>query len=117
MDYVLGFVLGLVVANVVIHWLARRALDRVISQMARAAEQKSSTDPEVVHTRVEMIDHVFFVFRVDNGEFLGQGKTLTELKAKLAQRYPNGDKRIVVSECDDTVLKQLVISRDQALSI
>lgn len=117
MDYILGFVLGLVAANIIIHWLARRALNRIISQMASVSAQKSSIDPEVIYTRVEMIDHVFFVFRVDNGEFLGQGKTLAELKAKIGQRYPNLDKRIVISECDDTVLKQLMIDKDQAISV
>ncbi len=103
MEYVIVFALGMLSATLLIRWLARRAIDQLVEQLAEVAEEK--VEASELKVELEFEQNIYFLYNSDDGTFVAQGNTLADLKQHLNQRFPNRTIKIVKG--DPAVLESL----------
>jgi hypothetical protein len=68
-------------------------LEKLIGRYGLSSKEESSEpkarDPEEITIKVEQHQGVLYAFRIENDEFLGQGKTRDELVEGMAKRFKN----------------------------
>ena len=100
----LGFFAGAIVTRIYIGILARH----MVRRLSEALEQKTAEpDSLTMETRVELINDQFFVWRIDNDEFVGQGHSLDELKQHCLDRFRNPNVHIKIIQGDEAALERL----------
>lgn len=104
MDYVVVFVLGMLVATFAIRWLARRAIDQLLEKIADVSEEKEESSQQL---RVDLAfeQNIYFLYNSDNGSFVAQGNDLIDLKTNLNKRFPN--RTITIVKGDPTAMEML----------
>lgn len=101
---ILGFLVGIVVARIYIGLVAAH----IMRKLAEAVEQQQQPEGKTtVETRVELIDNMFLVYRLDNNEFVGQGRTVEELKERCLDRFKNPNIHIKITQGDPDALDRL----------
>lgn len=101
---ILGFVAGIIVTRIYIGILARHMIKKLTEAME---QQPQIEDKTTVETRVELIDNMFLVYRLDNNEFVGQGRTVEELKERCLDRFKNPNIHIKITQGDPDALDRL----------
>jgi hypothetical protein len=107
-----GFVLGLCAGVVVsylwvkfIIWSTMRQIERegieIKELMAQLQKQKKAM---IVEARLEEHQGEFFLYRVDNGEFIAQGATAQEISDRTDIRIRGH--AVVVTQSDDVVMER-----------
>ena len=100
----LGFVAGVIVTRIYIGILARHMIQRLTEAMEQQSQPEAKT---TVETRVELIDDMFLVYRLDNNEFVGQGRTIEELKERCLARFRNPNLHIKITQGNEEALERL----------
>ncbi len=108
MDYFVVFVLGMLVATLIIRWLARRAIDQFVEKLADISEEQEESNQQL-RVNLEFEQNIYFLYNSDNGSFVAQGNDLLDLKKNLQQRFPNRTITIVKGDSDamETLKRQL----------
>lgn len=101
---ILGFLAGIVVARIYIGLVAAHIMRKLTAAIKEAEKSQSESTLE---TRVELINDVFFVYRLDNNEFVGQGRTVEELKQRCLDRFKNPNVHIKITQGDPDALDRL----------
>ncbi len=101
---ILGFLAGIVVARIYIGLVAAHIMRKLSAAIEEAEKPQSKSTLE---TRVELINDVFFVYRLDNNEFVGQGRTVEELKERCLDRFKNPNVHIKITQGDPDALDRL----------
>lgn len=104
LTFLLGAITGLVVVWLYLQWLGNKIIQRIQQDIQT---QSADKDEEVIEARVELIKDTFYIYRIDNGEFVGQGQTLDELKTRILEKFKNSNKNVKITEGDVDVLKKL----------
>lgn len=101
---VLGFLAGIVVARIYIGLVAAHIMRKLTAAMEEAEKPETNSTLE---TRVELINDVFFVYRLDNNEFVGQGRTVEELRERCYDRFKNPNIHIKITQGEPSALDRL----------
>lgn len=103
-NLLLGFLAGVVVTRIYVGLVAAYILRKLT---AAIKETEHAEINSIVETRVELINDVFFVYRLDNNEFVGQGRTVEELKERCLARFKNPNLHIKITQGDSDTLDLL----------
>lgn len=107
-----GFVLGLgvgvltsyIIVKIVV-WVTIRQIQRQGIEIEQFINQLRQHSKDIlVEARLEEHHGEFYLYRVDNGEFIAQGTTAQEITERTDQRIR--DKTVVVTESDAEVLSR-----------
>jgi hypothetical protein len=101
-QYVIGFVLGMLAATLLIRWLAQRAIAKFLDQIEQ--ENESETDGQL-RVDVEFEQNIYFLYNSDDGSFVAQGNDLLDLRNNLHKRFP--DRTITIVKGNATAMEQL----------
>ena len=74
--------------------------------------EKVVTQALVVEARLEEHQGEFFLYRVDNGEFIAQGTTAQEIQDRTDKRISG--QAVVVTESDDGVMERYRATKNLA---
>jgi hypothetical protein len=90
MEYIIGFVVGLVGGFALRHWMLLITIRRVMTAYNNALIQRvEDIKDTMVDVVIEREGDMFFVYNRDTNEFLAQGKTTEEIQQVLEERFPN----------------------------
>jgi hypothetical protein len=96
MEYVIVFALGMIAATLLIRWMARQAIERVLGQLDKDIEQTALDTQLSVDLEVEQ--NIYFLYNSDDKTFVAQGRDVMELFLNVKQRFPNRIVKIVKGE-------------------
>lgn len=102
MEYVIGFVLGMLFATLLIRWMAQQAIAKILNQIEAEKEPESDNQLRV---DVEFDQNIYFLYNSDDGSFVAQGTNLLDLRDNLYKRFPN--RTITIVKGDATAMEQL----------
>lgn len=96
-----------VLAGVILFYIGLRIAARMLlNHLARRLEEiHEVTKDEPIDARLEEHNGVFYVYSVENNEFLGQGNSIAELKEHFRARMTQY--RINIAEGDEDVIARL----------
>ena len=101
MDYFVVFVLGMAAAMLILKWITRRAIDRILNQMSKE-DQQAATAPRL-DLRVELDKSTYFCYNIADDTFICQGTDLKEIQTHFRSRFPGHDGVIVEGDDASTV--------------
>lgn len=115
---VAGFLIFYVWNRLVIYttfrYFERNNIDivKIISSIQADKDDKDDKDHniEVVQARLEEDRGQFFIYRIDTGEFIAQGKSAKEIGDRVEERVR--DKPVLIVEADDAVLGRYRASKE-----
>lgn len=96
MDYFIVFALGMIAATLLIRWMARQAIERVLGQLDKEIEQTALDAQLSVDLEVEQ--NIFMLYNSNDKTFVAQGRDVMELFGHAKQRFPNRIVKIVKGE-------------------
>ena len=102
MEYVIGFVLGMLATVLAVRWVAQRMITRLLEQVEK--ELPTAADNKL-KVNLEFEQDIYFLYNSEDGSFIAQGNDLLELKKHLNQRFPN--RTIAIVNGDPVALKNL----------
>ena len=102
MEFVIGLVLGMLIATLAIRWMAQQAIAKILDQIEQ--EKESETDNQL-RVDVEFEQNIYFLYNSDDGSFVAQGTDLLNLRDNLRQRFP--DRTITIVKGNATAMEQL----------
>ena len=102
MEYVIGFVLGMLATTLLIRWAAQRMIQRLLSEVEK--ELPSAVDKKL-SVNLEFDQNIYFLYNSKDGTFIAQGQDLQQLKQHLNQRFPN--QTITIDKGDPIALENL----------
>ena len=82
---VVGFVLGWMFREFIAVYRMQQIMNRFEVQVQEQVEEELEN---MIRITIEQVDNKFFVYEQDNGTFMAQGNTRTELEENLMKRYP-----------------------------
>jgi hypothetical protein len=97
----IGWITGYMFLHTLTTWMLRRSEAR-LEELVKAIEEVTANN---IQARVEEENGVFYVYNTKDNTFLAQGRTLTELREKIEERWPNAN--VAVTEGDVAVLERL----------
>ena len=110
-EFVIGFILGIVAAGIIVRIMAQlaikrfeRALDSVLTDL------KENDSSLIIRARVEEENGVFYFYNNDSNEFLVQGSNLQELLEHLESRKLGTTVHVVKGE-ESTIAQLKALSR------
>jgi hypothetical protein len=107
MDYIIGFVLGMLftayMVYLVFKYMERRVMAELVGQSV--AEKPEAAESNTIVATVEVADNQYFCYNKDNSEFLCYGTTLAELVSKFRERFP--DRGITLESEDRAITEEL----------
>jgi len=105
MDYIIGFVVGMVFTAYAVYlifkYMERRVMAELVGQSV--AEKLEAAESNTIVATVEMADNQYFCYNKLNSEFLCYGATLLDLVARFRDRFPNHN---VTLESDDKAIAE-----------
>lgn len=116
MDFLLGLAVGVAVSYLItrlIVWMTLRQIEREgieVEQLIQSMKQK--VQERIVQARLEEHQGMFYLYRVDNDEFIAQGRTHDEIQRITDQRLP--DLPVYVTEAEDSVLERYRATKNPA---
>lgn len=102
MEYVIGFVLGMLAATLLIRWMAQQAISKILDQLDEEKEPNADTQLRV---DVEFEQNIYFLYNSDDGSFVAQGTDVFNLRDNLKQRFP--DRTITIVKGNATAMETL----------
>lgn len=96
MDYIIVFVLGMIVSVLLIRAMARTVITKALKQLDEDIKQTVSDAQLGVNLEVEQ--NIYFLYNSDDGTFVAQGRDVVELFLHVKQRFPNKIVKIVKGE-------------------
>jgi hypothetical protein len=107
MDYIIGFVVGMLFTAYMVYlifkYMERRVMAELVGQSV--AEKLEADKPDNIVATVEVVNDRYFCYNKDDSQFLCYGATLTELVAKFRERFP--DRGITLESEDRAVTEEL----------
>jgi hypothetical protein len=86
LEFLIGFFAGIIClriyATITMHFLEKR-LERKIDDVLTEFRKN------VINSRIEFVNGIYFMYNRDTNEFLGQGNTFEELEKTVKVKYPN----------------------------
>lgn len=115
-SFVLGMCVGMGVAYVmmrIVVWATLRQMERRGVEIENLVHKiKQDAQALVVEARLEEHQGEFFLYRVDNGEFIAQGTTAQEIQDRTDKRISG--QAVVVTESDDGVMERYRATKNLA---
>lgn len=102
MEFIIGLMLGVLVATLTIRWMAQRAITKILEQIEQ--ENEPETDNQL-RVDVEFEQNIYFLYNSDDGSFVAQGNDLLDLRTNLHKRFP--DRTITIVKGNATAMEQL----------
>lgn len=93
MEYVIGFVLGMVSALLIVRWLAQRAIEKFAEVLAKEVAADSSD--KRIKLKVEEDNKTYFMYNATDGAFVCQGVSIQEIRERFQKLYPGYQAEIV----------------------
>jgi poly-beta-hydroxyalkanoate depolymerase len=112
-DFGIGFLLGVTVFYVLLRMAInyfRRQLEQMLKTVLesetelKTIEDRLEPKATAIHTRLEEVDGVFYVYNIDNGEFIAQGTTADEVQKHVQSRISNKD--VFIVQGDNEAIKR-----------
>ena len=110
---VTAFVLGVIAHQIwikIVVWHTLREMRRAGIDIEKMFDDHEPEVTRDIACRLEQHDGVWFLYNVDNNEFVAQGRTRRELDAAVARRFP--DRRVVARDVDEEVRARFVAQAD-----
>jgi len=116
MDFLLGLAMGMAVSYLItrlIIWATMRQIEREGIEVDQLIQRmKEKVQDSIVQARLEEHQGMFYLYRVDNSEFIAQGRTHDEIRKITDQRLPNLP--VYVTEAEDAVLERYHATKNPA---
>jgi hypothetical protein len=107
-EFILGFTSGLIVSYIIVKvvvWSTLRQLEQDDIRVDELIDKmKQKIQSSIVQARLEEHQGVFYLYRVDNDEFIAQGRTHAEVEARAEQRIPNLP--VYVTQAEESALER-----------
>ena len=104
--FVLGFGAGVLISYAIVKivvWATMRQIEREGIEIQKLMDQLRQHRKNIsVQARLEEHHGEFYLYRIDNGEFIAQGTTAQEITERTDQRIR--DKTVVVTESDEATM-------------
>lgn len=113
MEYVIGFVLGMLAATLLIRWMAQRAIAKFLDQIEQTTEQEAES--KQLSVNLEFEQNIYFLYNSKDGSFVAQGSDFAELKRNLLSRFPNST--VTINSGDTAALENLKSQIEDLTSI
>ena len=88
---ILGFLAGILVSVLAVRWLVRRVIDRI----ADAIERDQETPDKEIKLKLEFDQNNYFMYNVTDGSFVAQGESITQIRERLRERFPDYNATVV----------------------
>ena len=95
---ILGFLAGILVSVLAIRWVARRLIDRIAESLAKDDVEESSV--KEMKLKIEFDQNNYFMYNVTDGSFVVQGETITQIRERLRERFPDYNATVVDGDPD-----------------
>lgn len=102
MEFIIGLMLGMLIATLLIRWMAQQAIAKILDQINE--EQEPEADNQL-RVDVEFEQNIYFLYNSDDGSFVAQGTDLLDLRDNLRKRFP--DRTITIVKGDATAMEIL----------
>jgi hypothetical protein len=106
-DFFIGVVVGVALFYIGIKIAIRILVNYLYKQIE---ELQKEVDNAKIDARLEEHNGVFYVYKIEDNSFLGQGQTLGELKEHFKNR--TNEYRINIAEGDDHAIAKLKATAD-----
>lgn len=93
-----GIIIGIALALFMVAYVRSIVMQRIIIATRETMEEFKK---HVIPCRLEFENDVIFMYRKDNGLFLGQGLTYKELEEQLEKTYPGKIFDVDIDELDE----------------
>lgn len=107
-EFALGVVVGMMVAYIIVKvvvWSTLRQMERDNIEIDKLLERvKKKPAEKVIRARLEEHRGIFYLYRLDNGEFIAQGRSHAEIERLTELRIPNLP--VYVTEADESVMER-----------
>ena len=108
MNFFIGFVMGIALSYLIhrfIVWSTLKQMEREGIEIDELLERvKKKVAESVVQARLEEHQGIFYLYRLDNGEFIAQGSSHDEVERLTELRIPNLP--VYVTEADEAVMER-----------
>lgn len=98
MDYFVVFVLGMVASLMILRWVVRRTIDRIIGEMSL----EDTVQDDGIKLKLEFDQNTYFTYNTANNQFVCQGSSVQQLRKRLSEMFPGQTATIV--EGDPAIL-------------
>lgn len=116
MNFFVGLIMGMALSYIIhriIIWTTLRQMEREGIEIDELLERvKKKVAERVVQARLEEHQGVFYLYRLDNGQFIAQGRTHDEIERLTELRIPNLS--VYVTEADEAVLERYRATKNPA---
>ena len=83
----LEFLLGIIIGSMALYLMAAVLFQRYLNKIQQAVDERNQEDL-IIRARVEQIGNQFYIYNIDDNEFLVQGRNMKELVDNLELRKP-----------------------------
>lgn len=90
---ILGFLAGILVSVLAIRWIARRLIDRIADAIER--DQNQELGDKEIKLKIEFDQNNYFMYNVTDGSFVVQGESITQIRERLRERFPEYNATVV----------------------
>lgn len=100
-----GVIVGMCLALVIVYVYLRMVMLHAAQDLDDLMRVIENLKQSIIHARVEEADGVFYVYNIEDQSFMAQGRTVTELRERIDQRWR--DAQVLITEGDQAVLDRL----------
>jgi len=103
----LGVLLGMLISYIAVRimiWVTLRQIERQGIMIEALLQKMREKQQQVIEARLEQHQGEFFLYRVDNGEFIAQGRTAQEITERTDRHIH--DRPVVVTEAESEVMER-----------
>ena len=100
-----GMILGMCLALVVVYLYLRMVMLRAAQNLDDLLQVIENLKDSIIQARVEEADGVFYVYNTADQSFMAQGRTVTELRERIEQRWH--DAQVMITQGEQAVLDRL----------
>lgn len=115
-EFILGIFTGILIHYItmrIVVWATLRQMERRGIEIENLVQKiRQDAQALVVEARLEEHQGEFFLYRVDNGEFIAQGTTAREIQDRTEKRITG--RAVVVTESDDEVMERYRATKNLA---
>lgn len=109
-----GMIVGMCLALVIVYVYLRMVMLRAAQDLDDLMQVIENLKQSIIHARVEEADGVFYVYNTEDQSFMAQGRTVTELRERIKQRWQ--DTQVMITQGEQTVLDRLKATDTQKAS-
>lgn len=96
MEYVITFIAGMAVAALIIRWMARTAIERLLKKLEQEMSQPAdAAAPGSMELKVELAGNQFLCYNSSTMDFVCQGSDIVEITKNFRKRYPNRNASLI----------------------